>query len=121
MAISVSFSPGTTLYEYIPQHDRGLFLAYFYFVKCGCIMCENENWSPFCGGYLSKSPMYERGIEPTWMELDEIRNLTPDKVLSYERDGANFLEKYDRYHPVQDTMMMQHNLHMLWNTFASRR
>lgn len=82
------------------------------------MMCSNAS---IVGKDFSKNPMYERGIEPTWMDLDEIRNLTPDKVLSYERDGANFLEKYDRYHPVQDTMMMQHNLHMLWNTFASRR
>lgn len=114
-------SSGTTLYEHIPPTCRGLFLEYHYFFKCKCAICSNPNWTPFSRQDLDQHPLYEKGIEPTWMDLQEIRQLTPEQISTYERDAAKFLEVHDRLHPVQATMMMQHNLHMLWNTFASRR
>lgn len=101
--------------------ERGLYLEYHYFFKCDCVICNDPKWSPFNGRNLDENPLYQKAIEPTWMDLQEIRKLTTDKLVSYERDGARFLETYDRIHPLQGTMMMQHNLHMLWNTLASRR
>ncbi|XP_055306917.1 SET and MYND domain-containing protein 4-like [Sitodiplosis mosellana] len=111
----------STLCEHIPHQNRGLLLEYHYFFKCKCKLCLNPNWSIFTGKDLSEGPLYEKAIEPTWMDLNEIRKLTTEELVSYEREAAKFLAKYDRFHPVKDTMMMQHQLHMLWNTFASRR
>lgn len=124
MFFALFSSPGTTvvqLYDHIPPKCRGLYLEYHYFFECKCAICSNPNWTPFSRQDLDKHPLYQKGIEPTWMSLQEIRQLTPDQLSTYKKDAAKFLEEHDRLHPVQATMMMQHNLHMLWNTFASRR
>lgn len=110
-----------TLYEHIPQKNRKLYLEYHYFFECNCVICSDPNWTPFSRKNLDEHPLYEKAIEPTWMDLRKIRKLTTEKLASYVNDGAEFLKTHDRFHPVQTTMMIQHNLHMLWNTFASRR
>lgn len=109
------------LYEHIPYLNRKLYLENHYFFECNCAICSNPNWTPFSGRNLDEHPLYEAAIEPSYMDLQEIRMLTPEQLVSYENDGAKFLAIHDGFHPVQCTMMMQHNLHMLWNTFASRR
>lgn len=112
------FSPGTTLDKQLPRLTRELFLEHHYFFKCKCAICLNP---PFSDSDVEKHALYKRALELAKMDLHRIRLLASGKLTTYEKDAIKFLDTHDCFHPVDGTMLVQHVLHMLWNTFASNR
>lgn len=69
---------------------------------------------------LSDDPLYIDGMQPYTMTHAEIRKLPQSIIDRYEKSAIDFLTKYDRFHPVNDTICMQANLQMFWNVIATR-
>lgn len=69
---------------------------------------------------LSDDPVYDDGMKPAMMRANEIRKLSNDDIAKHEKKAFEFLEKYDRFHPVNDTICMQDSLRCMWNVLAMR-
>lgn len=91
------------------------------FYQCKCLVCSSEDWSPMTREInFSDDPLYIRGTLLYMMSQDTIRELPRAKIDEYEQCAIDFLTKYDRFHPVEDTITMQLNLHMLWYVISTR-
>ncbi|XP_055298565.1 SET and MYND domain-containing protein 4-like [Sitodiplosis mosellana] len=114
-----SYVPGHHSFEQPLELKRELDERYHF--KCECFLCTSELWTPLTNEVnLSRDPLYEFGLQPSAMTIKRFRKLTRSEVLSYEKKAIEFLEKYDRFHPVNDTIVMQNNLQIMWNVLASR-
>lgn len=92
-----------------------------YHFECKCLVCSNENWlNVSVVVNLSIDPLYKEGIKLSTMKWDEIRKLPREAVENFEKKAIEFLEKYDRFHPVVDTMRMQQALLRAWNILSVR-
>lgn len=69
---------------------------------------------------LSDDPLYHEAMQPSTMTHAKIRKLPSSTFDRYEKNAIDFLTKYDRFHPVNDTICMQANLQMIWNVIATR-
>lgn len=84
-------------------------------------MCTSNDFSLLAQEVnFSDDILYEIGIQPSGMTIKELRKLHRSQILEYEKKAIEFLLKYDRFHPVNDTIGMQNNLHIMWHVLASR-
>lgn len=91
-----------------------------YFFKCECLVCSGM-WEPLVNEIdLSDDPIYDDAIKPGRMTANEIRKLSANEIAKYEKKAIEFLEEYDRFHPVNDTICMQDTLRYVWNILAMR-
>lgn len=78
-------------------------------------------WEPLVDAVdLSDDPVYDDGMKPGLMRVNEIRKLSTNEITKHEKKAIEFLEKYDRFHPVNDTICMQDSLRCMWNVLAMR-
>lgn len=78
-------------------------------------------WEPLVNEVdLSDDPVYNDAIKPGTMTVNAIRKLSNNEITKHEKRAIEFLEKYDRFHPVNDTICMQDTLRLMWNILAMR-
>lgn len=117
----MSFFSSPGLYSYIEPKEKLIDLPLRYHFRCKCFVCINNVWHILTGTVnASDDPIYDEAIEPAWMTPDDFRKLPRDEIQNYEKKGIEFLEKYNRFHPIQDTMYMQDNLLNEWIVLSSR-
>lgn len=82
-----------------------------------CVRCVHERrldsidkWSQFFGRHIIRD--WNTTIWNDDQKASEIRE--------HEKKAIEFLLKYDRFHPVNDTIAVQNNLHIMWNVLAYR-
>lgn len=66
-----------------------------------------------------QDPLWTIATEPMRMSIKEIRQLPQDRIQTYERMAIEFLHKYERLHPIYDTVLVQHGLVLMWRALAS--
>lgn len=69
---------------------------------------------------FSDDMLYTNGIQPSNLTLERFRKVPRRLIEGYQKNSIDFLTKYDRFHPVNDTICMQNNLFIMWNILASR-
>lgn len=69
---------------------------------------------------LSDDPKYKDAMKPYMMTAQAIRKLSQSEISNMEKKEIAFLEKYNRFHPVNDTICMQDVLRTVWNVLAMR-
>lgn len=91
-----------------------------YFFKCECLVCSGM-WEALANEVdLSDDSAYNDGMKPALLKANEIRKLSNDDIAKYEKKAYEFLEKYDHFHPVNDTICMQGSLRCMWNILSMR-
>lgn len=91
-----------------------------YHYKCGCLICS-DLWEPLLNEVdLSDDPEFDDAIKPIMMTSEAIRKLPQSEIDDKEKKEIGFLEKYKRFHPVNDTVCMQDILRTVWNVRAMR-
>lgn len=78
-------------------------------------------WEPLVNEVdLSDDAAYNDGMKPGLLKVNEIRELSNNEIAKHEKKAFEFLEKYDRFHPVNDTICMQDCLRCMWNALSMR-
>ncbi|XP_031628272.1 SET and MYND domain-containing protein 4-like [Contarinia nasturtii] len=115
-----SYFPGQNSYKQLPILKLELQLRYHF--ECECMLCTNDDWSPLTDEVdFSDDPLYTIGMKPFCMTVKELRKLSRSQIQQYEKNAIDFLVKYGRFHPVNDTMGMQNTLLIMWNVLAARQ
>lgn len=82
-----------------------------YRFECKCFVCSNEIWSPLNNVLdFSNDPIYKEAVKLSTMTATQVRKLPRDAVADFEKKAAEFLQKYDRLHPVNATMSIGETL-----------
>lgn len=89
-------------------------------MKCDCVLCEDDDWTTILDEVSLQSPLYEDAITPLKMTEKAFRNLFRETMEQYENRAITFLEMYNRFHPLEDTLNVQIVLIIIWNIFATR-
>lgn len=89
-------------------------------MECECIMCTSDDFALYPREVnFSQDPLFEFGIKPYTMSMKQFRDLTRNQITEYETKTIAFLNKFDRFHPVNDTVSMEKNLEVMWTILAA--
>lgn len=92
-----------------------------YHFQCKCFICVTEEWSSTADVLdLKNDPLYKEAIVLYTMNKKDIREWPREEIEYHEKKAAEFLEKYNRFHPVIDTIAIQEVLLFMWNILSSR-
>lgn len=64
--------------------------------------------------------LWELGSAPGSMTIETLRTIAQQELENHEDSAIKFLEKYDRFHPVNETVYIHNVLLVLWNLFTSQ-
>lgn len=97
------------------------FLDDHYHFRCQCALCSFELWTPEVGEiFLMNNELWGMGSAPGSMTIDTIRSIPQHEIENCEDYAIQFLRKFDRFHPVHETVYIHNMLLVLWNLFTSR-
>lgn len=103
------------------KESKLLELEKWYHFKCDCMVCANKTWSPSSNELdFTEDPLYREAVQPIDMTVQLFRKQAPAGIEAFERNDIAFLEKYDRFHAVSDTIALQATLFGMWNVLFSR-
>lgn len=88
--------------------------------KCTCWVCTT-GWDPKKDDVdLSKDILYQIGVRPSHMSTKELRQLSRSQIQEIEKKAIECLLRYESVHPINDTIIVQNSLQLMWNVLASR-
>lgn len=68
----------------------------------------------------TKNPLFIDGNKVFSMKAKEFRKLSPEAIEHLEKSAIKFLAKYGRFHPIEETYVMQNTLQIIWHLLSSR-
>lgn len=96
-------------------------LADKYHFKCECLLCsQEEHLLSEDEVNLFNNPLWKYGVILSYATVKEFREMSREKIESHEEKAINFLNKYNRFHPIDATSALQRTLIIIWNLLASR-
>lgn len=88
--------------------------------KCTCFVCTT-GWHPkYDTVVLSEDISYQIGVKPSNMSSRELHKLSRSQIQELEKKAIECLLRYQTVHPVNDTIIVQNSLQLMWNVLAAR-
>ncbi|XP_055316116.1 uncharacterized protein LOC129575905 [Sitodiplosis mosellana] len=102
-----------------PLTDRKLDVEKQLHMKCECNLCSGDAWTMLHDKSLKQSPFWKDATAAANMTEKAFRALSNETKEYYENRTIKFLEMYDRFHPLNDTLCVQWALIVMWNVLAT--
>lgn len=92
-----------------------------YHFKCECMVCSTDFWMPSTFEVrFANDELYKIVLDAFWMPVESLRELPNERFEFYERNAFKFLEKYDRFHPIEETCSVWSILILMWHMRSTR-
>lgn len=92
-----------------------------YHFQCECLLCSDKLCIPSKEELnFTKSQLFIDAHAVFSMKAEEFRKLPQVAIENHEKNVIKFLEKYGRFHPINETFVMQQALQIMWYLLSSR-
>ncbi|XP_055303098.1 uncharacterized protein LOC129568817 isoform X2 [Sitodiplosis mosellana] len=119
--IFISYRLGVPTFEKVPISAMEKQCRTEYHFKCECIICSTDFFLPTKYEInFTNTKLYKDIMEANSMTIQAFRKLPREKLKYYEECAIKFLERYDRFHPINETIEVWRILITIWLLFTTR-